>query len=423
MSFKVKRGKLLFGVFVVVHYLSVMEGWRLPKSLWLLIIGMVLNVTGSSFLWPLNTIFIHDKLGHSLSFAGLVLMLNSGAGIAGNLIGGMFFDKIGGYKSIVTALIITTGATILLTFFHTTGPYIVLLTVMGFGAGMIFPSMYAMAGTVWPEGGRKAFNALYVAQNLGVALGASLGGFIASISFNYIFAVNALMYVLFLLLAALTYKPIDPKNNAVQLQTNIIEQSGGIKNKIKFKGLIILCIGFFICWVSYVQWQSTISTYTQSLGVALWKYSLLWSINGLLIVLGQPLVTIVTKRLKSPKAQILTGIAIFVISFVFLLFAHDFTGLLIAMIILTLGEMLVWPAVPFVAQELAPPGRAGFYQGFVNSTGTAGRMVGPLLGGVVVDLFNIHLLFYFLIFIYVGAVFTTLIYDRGFKNNSSSLSH
>lgn len=56
----------------------------MPKSLWLLIIGMVLNVTRSTFLWPVNTIYIHEHLGKSLTVAGIVLMINSGAGVLGN---------------------------------------------------------------------------------------------------------------------------------------------------------------------------------------------------------------------------------------------------------------------------------------------------------------------------------------------------
>ncbi len=53
----------------------------MPKSLWLLVIGMMVNVTGSSFLWPLNTIYLHDHLGKTLSMAGIVLMLNAGASV------------------------------------------------------------------------------------------------------------------------------------------------------------------------------------------------------------------------------------------------------------------------------------------------------------------------------------------------------
>src|SRR6476620_469383 len=145
----------------------------MTRAFRLLIIGMAVNMTGSSFLWPLNTIYIHDHLGKSLSVAGVVLMLNSAASVIGNLIGGSLFDKIGGYKSVLSGIIITLIALVGLVFFHGWPTYVVLLVVVGFGSGIVFPSMYAMAGSVWPQGGRKAFNAMYVAQNAGVAIGAA----------------------------------------------------------------------------------------------------------------------------------------------------------------------------------------------------------------------------------------------------------
>lgn len=66
----------------------------MPKSLWFLIIGMLVNVTGASFLWPLNTIYINEHLGKSLSVAGVVLMLNSAASVVGNLLGERFLTKL-----------------------------------------------------------------------------------------------------------------------------------------------------------------------------------------------------------------------------------------------------------------------------------------------------------------------------------------
>lgn len=65
----------------------------MPRALKILVIGMFINVTGASFLWPLNTIYIHNHLGKSLTVAGLVLMLNSGASVAGNLCGGFCLIK------------------------------------------------------------------------------------------------------------------------------------------------------------------------------------------------------------------------------------------------------------------------------------------------------------------------------------------
>lgn len=386
----------------------------MPRALWLLVIGMVINVTGSSFLWPLNTIYIHDHLGKSLSVAGLVLMLNAGASVVGNLIGGTLFDKIGGFKTILSGIAITLVAIIGLVFFHGWPHYVILLGIVGFGSGVIFPAMYALAGSVWPEGGRKSFNALYVAQNLGVAVGSALGGFVASFSFEYIFIANALMFIAFFIIA-IFYRSFQAIKGS---QTNLLEQSKVVKNRSKLNALLILSIGYLLCWVAYVQWQSTISSYTQDIGITLTQYSLLWTVNGGLIVLAQPAINVVIRYIaKTLKKQIVIGILIFISSFVVASYAGSFSGFMTAMVVLTIGEMFIWPAVPTIANDLAPKGREGFYQGIVNSTATGGRMIGPLLGGILVDLYGMSMLFTVLAVLLLVSIFTTVIYDKKIKSS------
>ena len=385
----------------------------MPRALWLLIIGMIVNVTGSSFLWPLNTIYIHDHLGKSLSVAGVVLMLNAAASVIGNLYGGSLFDKIGGYKSIILGISITLAALVGLTFWHGWPAYIVFQIIIGFGTGIIFPSMYAMAGSVWKEGGRKAFNAIYVAQNLGVAVGAALGGIVAAYSFQLIFLANTLMYVLFFLIALIGYKGIVVESGKQATMDGNVPIA---ENRRNLYAILILCTGYLLCWVGYVQWQTTIASYTQEINISLMQYSLLWSINGALIVVGQPLLNGVLKHFTaSLKLQMIIGIGIFIVSFLVAGKATMFSGFLVGMIILTIGEMFIWPAVPTVAFDLAPKGREGFYQGIVNSTATGGRMVGPLMGGMIVDMYNMSALFIVLTGLFLIAIITTLLYDRGLK--------
>lgn len=392
----------------------------MPKALWLLVIGMVINVTGASFLWPLNTIYIHQELGKSLSIAGIVLMMNAGAGVLGNLIGGNLFDRIGGYKTILIGITITMSSAFTLAFFHSWIYYVVLMVGLGFGSGITFPSMYAMAGSVWPEGGRKAFNSIYVAQNLGVAVGAALGGLVASYRFDYVFFANGFMYVVFFIIAFFGFKKINIQQAEEQSPSTIFDHASTIQNKAKFRALLTLCVGFILCWIAYVQWQSTISVHTQSLGITLKQYSVIWTVNGALIVLGQPLLAALIKKwIHTLKAQIYVGLAIFMISFFVVAQAEQFLMFVAAMVILTIGEMFVWPAVPTIAHQLAPKGKAGFYQGVVNSVSTGGRMVGPFLGGVVVDLFGMQALFYGLIFIFIIGFFTTYVYDKHLNTSVS----
>ncbi|SET08476.1 Major Facilitator Superfamily protein [Oceanobacillus limi] len=386
----------------------------MPKYIWLLVIAMAINVTGASFLWPLNTIYMHNELGKSLAFAGVILMFNQGAAIIGNLVGGILFDKFSAYKTILFGTFLSLSAAITLSFFHGIVPYSILLVVIGFGSGVTGPVMFAMAGSVWPQGGRRAFNAIYVAQNLGVALGATIGGYVASISFDYIFMANASLFAAFFFMVMFTFKGMDQERDR-QMHTSVIEQGKKIQNKSAFIALLILSTGFFVTWVAYSQWQSTIASHTQDIGIPLEQYSTLWAINGFLIVLMQPLVKWITGIVTSTKAHIYIGNTILILSFVIGMIADQFVMFAVAMAILTVGEILVWPAIPTLANELAPKGRAGFYQGFVNSVAAAGRMAGPVFGGLIVDLFNIQLLFFVLLFLLLIPYGTTKLFDRGTK--------
>jgi MFS family permease len=384
----------------------------MPRALWLLIIGMAVNVTGNSFLWPLNAIYIHDHLGKSLTVAGIVLMLNSGASVIGNLFGGSLFDKIGGYKSILLGIVITLLSLVGLTIWHGWPHYVIFLTISGFGSGIVFPSMYAMAGSVWKEGGRKAFNAIYVAQNAGVAAGAALGGYVASISFEWIFLGNTLLYLVFFLIALFGYKGITP---IMGKTTHVLEGATSVKNRSRLIALLILCVGYLLCWVAYVQWQTTIAAYTQEINISIEQYSILWTINGAIIVLGQPMMNQLIKGVKSVKTQIIIGTIIFMLAFAVAASAEKFMWFIVSMTILTVGEMLIWPAVPTIADQLAPTGREGFYQGIVNSTATGGRMIGPVLGGLLVDIYGMSMLFTVLTVLVVVTIFTTILYDRKLK--------
>ncbi|GAE34214.1 MDR family MFS transporter [Halalkalibacter akibai] len=396
----------------------------MPKSLWFLIIAMAVNVTGASFLWPLNAIIIHQELGRSMTAAGFILMLNAGAGVLGSLIGGRMFDQVGAYKTMVIGLVITTVSAIILIFYHSYYFYMFLLIGLGFGSGILFPAMYALAGSLWPEGGRKPFNAMYVAQNVGVALGTALVGIVATIQLTAVFTANALMYVLLLIFVAVCFKNIGAK--AIHSTTsNVFEQKTPIKSNFRLQALTLLSGAFFICWVAYTQWQANISVHTQSLGISLQHYSFLWTINGLMIVFAQPLITwIISKWVKTLKQQMVVGVVIFMVSYAVLLEASVFKMFLVAMIILTIGEMFVWPAVPTIASQLAPKNKEGFYQGIINSVATGGRMIGPLIGGFMVDFYSIYALIVLLLIGFVIAIGILLVYDvplKRIKENEQQL--
>ncbi|MBM0067024.1 MDR family MFS transporter [Alkalicoccobacillus gibsonii] len=386
----------------------------MPKSIWILLITMTMSITGASFMWPLNAIIIHEELGKSLTVAGFILLLNSAAGACGNLVGGRLFDGIGSYRTLIIALSIATGSACLLAFQYSFYYYMFLLMGIGFGSGMMIPTLYALAGLLWPEGGRRPFNAMYVSLNVGVALGTALIGIIAQNELTNVFRANALMHVVLFIFVIFAFRGLEARG--------AMTQGKEIREKIPFRvhyrihALILISIAFVICWMGYTQWQANVSVHTQNLGISLGSYSLFWTVNGLMIVCAQPMLAwVIRKWIQKLKAQMIVGVLLFALSFLVLTQAEQFSIFMVAMIILTIGEMFIWPAVPTVASELAPKGREGFYQGLVNSVAMVGRMIGPVFGGFIVDMYSIYVLFYVLGGMLILSIPFLVFYDKPLK--------
>ncbi len=92
-----------------------------------------------------------------------------------------------------------------------------------------------------------------------------------------------------------------------------------------------------------------------------------------------------------------------------------YIGFVFAMITMTLAEMLVWPAVPAAAADLAPENKAGFYQGVVSSAGAGGRMLGFLIGGWLYDHTSISNLLWMMMGLFVISGIAFMNFDRGLK--------
>lgn len=119
--------------------------------------------------------------------------------------------------------------------------------------------------------------------------------------------------------------------------------------------------------------------------------------------LADACLTLVWGRLETSIAN---RNGIFLLSYAIVPFAGGFKMFLVAMVILTIGEMFIWPAVPAMAARLAPIGKEGEFQGYVNIAASAGRMISPTVGGLIYDVSGMDAVFLTLIGLIILAGFT-----------------
>jgi len=370
-----------------------------------LILGAFLESVGASFIWPINTIFIHNYLHKSLAVAGAVLFFNSLLTFLGNYAGGKLFDRIGGHKTVVASTSIALIALIGLIFNHGWPAYPILLPILGFGVGSAFTVINSFAAQIDEVDRYKLFNAIYVGTNLGNAIGTALGGFIAGVQMTLVFVANFAFLSLFFILALFWYKnreeprPVKERKATKKAKTRL---HPGV-------GLISLFLG--LTWVSYSQWSSNISAHLTNLGIPVSRYSLLWTINAMVIVIFLPLINhLAESKDWFKKYQIPAGVVFFIVAFASIINAREYWVFAAGMVVLTLGEMLVYPGIPALVSERTPKAEAGRYQSLLSMSATFARAVGPLMGGIVVE----HSSYNILYFIAIGILlFSFWILKRG----------
>lgn len=355
------------------------------KMKWV-VLANFFNNAGAAFLWPLTTVYMHNYLHQTLATAGVVLFIMSCAMIIGNYLGGWLFDHWQPYKTALASVSVATTAVILLIFFHSWPIFAILLVVIGFGDGANITVINAYAASLKNRNSRYVFNILYMALNLGVVVGTLLVGFLLSLGVTVVFAVTSLCYVAFLILILCTF------NVKVSRDTSKSVTGPNKTHPQVIKFVWTICLVIVTTYLSYALWESVMAVHMTNMHIPFYAYSLLWTMNGFLILFGQPLVNKLAPYLKLTR-QVEVGVLIFAVSFFILIFAHTFAFFIVDFIILTVGEMLGLPGMPALIDQVTDPSETGKYQGMANMGISVGRAIGPLYGGIIIDHGSYPLLF------------------------------
>ncbi|MBX6351880.1 MAG: MFS transporter [Thermoflavifilum sp.] len=386
--------------------------------MWGIAAAGVVNLAGLSLLWPINAIYVHTQLGLPMTTAGLILMLYSGAGFVGSLVAGWMFDHLGPLRTLALSTLIAAGAMLAAAAWMKPAVYIAVMGVFGLASSMPFPVFNALVSVIWPEGGRRAFNFIYVANNLGVAVGTALGGIVAAWSYRAVFLGVGLSTVVCMVLAYAALSRTSGWRGHVRASARHHTAAHDIR--LPWGTILAVWLGFVGCWMVYVQWQANVSVFMQSLGYPLRAYSWLWTLNGLLIFALQPLVALGARRLPRLSVHMTLGAVLIGAAYIVVSLSHRYIAFISGMVLLTIGEVWAWPAVPAAMARVSPSERRGLVQGLTGAGATFGRMVGPVLGGWLYDRGDVHLLWTACSVFMIVPILLFLMYSRWAETNEAT---
>jgi MFS family permease len=290
------------------------------------------------------------------------------------MIGGHLADRIGRRNTIITSMFSSSAAMVALSQARGLPVIIPLTFVAGAAAELYRPAASALiADLIEPKQRYFAFSMYRFAVNLGFAMGPATAGFLADRSFLYIFLGDAITSVTYGVIAMI-FLPHGMRSHAKD-ESPIEGFRVAFRDRVFMRFLLAsLCI----TWVEY-QTHSTLPLYITKIGYTPATYGSLISINGVLIILFELIITMWAQRF--PKRPLIAlGFALSGLGFALTGLARSIPALAMTIVVWSLGEMIFAPATSAFVASIAPEQYRGRYNGLWITTWSIGMIFGPTLG-------------------------------------------
>ncbi|MFJ8113206.1 MDR family MFS transporter [Streptomyces sp. NPDC096132] len=354
----------------------------LPAAFWWLWAATLVNRL-AGFVATFLALYLTQDMGHSASFAGLVVSLYGGGAAVASLVGGVLTDRIGRRPTILVAQLLTAGSIVALGLTEQAVLIAVLALVVGVVSHASRPAIGAVIADLVPSEDRsKAYSLNFWAANIGFGVSAAAAGILARQSYFLLFVCEALATLCCAVLVFL--KVPETRTQAPPVDVDAPDGGAGFGMVLKDRPFMCLAGLAFLVVTLFQQAATTLPITMGQEGRSSADYGLILSLNGLLVVILQiPLSRAVRDR---TPLQVLT-VAALLCGYGFGLTAlADSLALYAATVaVWTLGEIIFTPIGMRLVADLSPEHARGRYQGAYNLAWASAALATPVMSGFVLD--------------------------------------
>ncbi len=314
------------------------------------------------------------RSGYSVAQSGAAIGIYGCGHFAASMLGGHLADRIGRRNTIALSMFGSAAAMLALS--QARGfPMIAFVTLAtGTFTELYRPASYALVADLVPQERRvTAYGVYRLAVNLGFAAGPAAAGFLADRSFGYLFIGDAATSIVYGIIA-LALLP-----HGLRGFTKDEKRGDALRAALRDGPFMLLLVATLGVAMIDFQSTSTFPLYVRSLGFGTSTYGVLLSINGLLIVTFELLITAYVRRFKAPPV-IAVGYLLTGLGWALTAMARSIPMLAVTVVVWTMGEMVSSPVSGAYAAEIAPEKYRGRYMGFLMTMWGLGLILGPIAG-------------------------------------------
>ncbi len=384
-----------------------------PRTFWTLVIVTFIDRLGGSLLFPFFALYITQKFGVNMTTVGVLFAAFSLSSFVGSGLGGALADRMGRRGMIIFSLISTSVSSVLMGLVNSLQAFFTLAFVVGIFTDAGGPAYNAIVADLLPEEKRQSgYGILRVTFNLAVVFGPIIGGFLAGYSYLLLFLVDAAFSLLVAGIVYLVLPETKPEPHPDAKHESILGTFIGYGRVLRDRVFMLFCGIFILGAFVYMNMNTTLGVYLRDVhGIQEAGYGGILSLNAAMVVLMQFGITHWTEK-HAPMRMLALGALLYAVGFGMYGFdpihrsfsfavgrwSLNLTGayfwFLLAMAVITVGEMIIAPVSQAVSSNLAPEDMRGRYNAIFGYAWGIPFAVGPYLAGLVMDNYDPRWLWY-----------------------------
>jgi MFS family permease len=366
-----------------------------PKRFWIVVGVHFIDKIGGTLVFPFFALYITRKFSVGMTEAGILLGILALAGIVGSVIGGALTDRLGRRLPILFGLIFSALSSLALGSVNHFAWLFPLAVLVGLLSDVGGPAHGAMIADILPKEQRQeGFGILRVVGNMSWLVGPTVGGFVARSSFFALFVIDAaiscIVAFLFYFLMPET-KPVHREGNAHE---GLFDTFRNYHLVLRDKAYLAFLLAGVLMGMVYVQMYNSLSVYLRdSHDIEPQGYGFLLTASAITVICFQFWMMRVIKT-RPQFLMMAVGTMFYMIGFGMFGVVSAYWLFVTAVVIITVGEMIVIPTSQSLAASFARVDMRGRYMAAYGLCVSLPTAVGPAAAGVVIDNYNPNLLWY-----------------------------
>lgn len=346
----------------------------LPRAFWLLWTGTLINRIGL-FVEPFLVLYLTTQRGFSPAHAGVALTCFGAGAAISQIIGGWLADHVGRRRTLAAGMVFSAAANLTLGASRGFALICVAAFVAGIASDLYRPASAALiADLVGPERRRRAFGLVFWAINLGFSIASVTAGFLAQHGYTLLFVLDAATSLVY---GAIIWRGIraDPPRPPVPPGRDPASYATALRDHLMLALVGLTVLGATV----YMQVGTTLPLAIVGRGLSTAVYGTVIAINGVIIVVLQPLALRVVGRFD-PIRVLALGSVLIGLGFGLTALAHTPVEYAGTVAVWTLGEIAGAGLVAALIADLAPPEARGRYSALWGTSFGISSLLAPAIG-------------------------------------------